>query len=257
MSHWQSQAELQKDAAIFMKITHTALGLYASYEWCTSLSFEWDFITGKKKFRWPMIFYFSGRYLLLFALIGIKINCQALYVFVQVAGNAAIGVASINLSLHTMAVWSQDRYVVGVLFVAILGHWSLIFQGVLGNAIWAPGTGCLVTSTKKRIHSAASIYSACFDLLILLLNAYMILATTSKSCRRSKSSIISKIVFEEGLIFFITIFLFNLIAAVITGLDLNQIISVTFNVPAVVFSTTIASRLVRKLGSIDTCEPRS
>ena len=62
------------------------------WEFATSLNFDWDFITGKKKFRWPMvskaalketrrpihpliiqIFYFANRYFLLFALIGMYV----------------------------------------------------------------------------------------------------------------------------------------------------------------------------------------
>jgi hypothetical protein len=63
--------------------------LFVSWEWFTSLDFDWDFIQGTRKFRWPMvsvsfgveprwtltvasgqIFYFLNRYCLLFSLIG-------------------------------------------------------------------------------------------------------------------------------------------------------------------------------------------
>ena len=66
----------------------------------------------------------------------------------QVAGNMAIGLASINLSVRTyvpnlimlnlgltmsewdrMAVWDQSRYIVAPLIVCILGHWSLLMHG--------------------------------------------------------------------------------------------------------------------------------
>lgn len=59
---------------------------YYSWEFATSLDFDYQFLTGKKSFRWPLvselldsrytvliddqIFYFAGRYVLLFALIG-------------------------------------------------------------------------------------------------------------------------------------------------------------------------------------------
>jgi hypothetical protein len=54
----------------FGKFMHVLLGLYMyaylafsaspihparSWEWFTSLGFDWDFISGKKKFRWPMV----------------------------------------------------------------------------------------------------------------------------------------------------------------------------------------------------------
>jgi hypothetical protein len=28
---------------------------FSSYEWFLSLDFDWDFISGKKRFRWPMV----------------------------------------------------------------------------------------------------------------------------------------------------------------------------------------------------------
>ncbi|KAG0706947.1 hypothetical protein DFH29DRAFT_797532, partial [Suillus ampliporus] len=75
-------------------------------EFVGSLDFDWQFISGKRLFRWPLMFYFSGRYSLLFGLIGTyryrtqhEVNCQALYTFNQVFGNTAIGLASIDLSL--------------------------------------------------------------------------------------------------------------------------------------------------------------
>ena len=71
MLDWKSQAELAKDSIIFIRFMHVLLGAYACvlslasssianprtgrYEWLISLDFEWGFITGKKRFRWPMV----------------------------------------------------------------------------------------------------------------------------------------------------------------------------------------------------------
>jgi hypothetical protein len=64
-----------------------------------------------------------------------EINCQALYTFNQLAGNAAVGLASINLCIRTLAIWSQNKWIKVLLFVIILGHWSLILQGIVVEAI--------------------------------------------------------------------------------------------------------------------------
>ncbi|PPQ71761.1 hypothetical protein CVT25_004823 [Psilocybe cyanescens] len=255
MPDWKDPAEVQKDAVAFTKLLHCLLGLYA-YEYFISLDFEWDFITGKKKFRWPMIFYFANRYLLLFAMIGIAISldttsefdCQALYTFNQLAGDAAVGLASINLSIRAMAIWSQNRYIVGVLVLMILGHWSLILQGVQLTAIWIPNVGCQITKTNNTILAAIFIYSMCFDLLVLLLITYKLFGISgSKSSELMGRSRLTHMIFADGLIFFIIAFLANLIATVFMLLNLNQIMSVIFNVPAAVFSTIVATRAVRRL----------
>ncbi|RDB18872.1 hypothetical protein Hypma_014488 [Hypsizygus marmoreus] len=252
MPDWKAPAELLKDARVFTKFMHVLMGLYI-YEWLISLPFDWDFISGKKRFRWPMIFYFSGRYLLLFAMIGIaialdtttKINCQVLYLFNQLAGNAAVGLASINLSIRTIAVWSQNKYIIGLLILVILGHWSLILQGVLLSATWVEGVGCVIISTNNRVLAATFIYSMLFDLLILVLNTHKLLNLTSK--RRFGMSTVARIISRDGLTFFIIAFLANLVATVFMVLDLNQIMSVIFNVPSAVVSTIVASRAVRRL----------
>ncbi|KAF8636897.1 hypothetical protein AX17_003149 [Amanita inopinata Kibby_2008] len=255
MPDWQSQQEIQKEAVVFTKLMHALLGLYA-YEWFLSLDFDWDFITGKKRFRWPMIFYFANRYLLLFAMIGIaialdttsEINCQALYTFNQLAGDAAVGLASVNLSIRTMAVWSQNRYIIGILVLVILGHWSLILQGVQLTAEWIPGVGCVITQTNNTILASIFIYSMCFDLLVLLLNGYKLLGVNSKpNMHAMGASRLGKMIFSDGLIYFMIAFLANSIATIFMLLKLNSLMSVIFNVPAAIGSTIVACRAVRRL----------
>ncbi|KJA21376.1 hypothetical protein HYPSUDRAFT_67723 [Hypholoma sublateritium FD-334 SS-4] len=253
MPDWKSPAEVAKEAGIFVKLLHSLLGLYA-YEWFISLDFEWDFVTGKKKFRWPMIFYFANRYLLLFALIGIiisfdttsPVDCQTLFTFNQLAGDAAIGLASISLSIRTMAIWSFNRYVVGGLILIMCGHWSLILQGVQLTATWIDGVGCQIVKTNNKILAAIFIYSMCFDLIVLCLNVYK-LTSSSKVTGSTGRSRLVQLIFTDGLIFFIVAFLANLIATVFMLLNLNSIMSVIFNVPAAVASTIVACRAVRRL----------
>ena len=75
MPDWKSPAELQLEGAIFAKFIHALLGLYAyvalivvffgflnsswiiRYEFFLSLDFDWEFLSGKKRFRWPLVKY--------------------------------------------------------------------------------------------------------------------------------------------------------------------------------------------------------
>ncbi|KAI0356006.1 hypothetical protein OH77DRAFT_1424304 [Trametes cingulata] len=256
MVDWQSPEEIANDGAAFARFMHVLLGLYI-WEFVTSLPFDWQFISGKRKFKWPLIFYFAGRYFLLFALIGIAIalnvtrpvNCQALYTYNQIFGNASVGLASINLSLRTMAVWSQAWYIVGFLVAFILGHWSLLLHGILLKAAWIPGQGCAITSTSNNILAATFIYSMVFDLIVLLLTGAK-LGVASVS-RKDRSRIV-KLIFEDGLIFFIVAFIANLIATIFMLLNLNAVMSIIANVPAAIASTIVACRVVRRLTNYTT-----
>ncbi|KIJ92967.1 hypothetical protein K443DRAFT_684893 [Laccaria amethystina LaAM-08-1] len=254
MPDWKSPAELQKDAAALIKLIHVLVGVYV-YEWFLSLNFDFSFLLGRRKFRWPMIFYFANRYLLLFALVGIiismnvtsKVDCQALYTFNQIAANAAMGLASINLSIRTLAIWSQNKYIICFLVLIILGHWSLILQGIQLKATWVDGVGCAITRTNNTILAAIFIYSMCFDLIVLLLNTYKLLGINDKTANLLGRSRLAQMIFEDGLIFFIIAFLANLCATVFMLLNLNQIMTIFFNIPAVIASSVVACRAVRRL----------
>jgi len=274
MVDWQSAGEIQKDGGVFSKLMHALLGVYL-WEFAISLDFDLDFFLGRKTFRWPLIFYFAGRYSLLFALIGIaialnvtvEVNCQALYVFDQVFGNAAIGFASINLSLRTIAVYSQSLYITIPLVLLILGHWSLLLHGLLITAEWIPGVGCVITKTNNTVLAATFVYGMCFDAVVLCLTAWKLLsgtqggvtagvlgaiglgASSQLNVRRKGPgrSRLVKLIFGDGLIFFIVALLSNLIATVFMLLDLNAVMSIIFNVPAAIASTIVASRAVRRL----------
>jgi len=252
MVEWDSPQEIQRDATAFVKFMHALLGLYI-WEWFTSLSFDWQFLSGKRKFRWPMAFYFLNRYCLLFALIGIviaanvttEIDCQALYTFDQLVGNAAIGLASINLSLRTMALWSQRWYIVVPLVLIILGHWSLLLHGILLKAAWVPGEGCIITETNSTVLAATFIYSMVFDFIVLLLTAFKLCFGSGTRSR------LMGLIFGDGLIYFAIAFLANLIATTFMLLDLNPVMSIIANVPAAIASTIVACRVVRRLSDFN------
>ncbi|KDQ58622.1 hypothetical protein JAAARDRAFT_128548 [Jaapia argillacea MUCL 33604] len=262
MVDWQSPEEIARDGVVFANFMHLLLGLYL-WEFCISLPFDWDYIRGKRVFRWPMTFYFANRYLLLFVLVGIvvslnvtaPINCQALYTFNQFCGNATIGLASINLSIRTMFLWLRKWYIVGPLVVIIIGHWSILMHGVLLKAAYFPGQGCVVTEASGPIIAAAFVYAMAFDFIVLILTGIRL---TFPARRRSmgQEATLTRLIFTDGLIYFLIAFLANLITTArnlffhdhtFVLLDLNPIMSVITNVPAAMASTIVATRVVRRL----------
>ncbi|TFK51000.1 hypothetical protein OE88DRAFT_1660187 [Heliocybe sulcata] len=248
MVDWNSPTELAKDALVFEKFMHALVGIYL-WEWFTSLPFDWAFISGKKPFRWPMIFYFGGRYSLICALIAIlialdntePINCQALYIFAQLMGNMSIGLASVNLSVRVMAIYSMNLYVVIPLVLLILGHWSLLLQGVNIKAAFVPGSGCAITQSNNTILSAIFIYTMCFDLVVTSLTIYKLVFNS-----RTQSSLVKRI-WRDGLVYFIIALSVNILATVFILLQLNAVMSVMLDVPSAVASTIVACRAVRRL----------
>jgi hypothetical protein len=85
-----------------------------------------------------------------------------------------------------------------------------ILSGILLKAAWIPGQGCVITDTDNTLLAATFIYSMCFDFTVLILTA----AKLSLPRKRSESSKLVKLIFGDGLIFFIIAFLSNLLATV-------------------------------------------
>ena len=96
-----------------------------------------------------------------------------------------------------MALWSHDKRIVIPIVIVILGHWSLILQGVLLTAVWVPGQGCVVSGTNNTILAATFIYSMCFDLLILCLSAFKCFI----GVKGGRSQLMT-LLFKDGLMYF-------------------------------------------------------
>jgi len=253
MVDWSSPAEIMKNALTFDRFMHCLLGVYV-WEWVLSLDFDWQYISGSKQFRWPLVFYFLNRYCLLFALVGItialnvttRIDCQVLYTFNSLFGQASIGLASINLSLRTIAIWSKRWYIVAPLVTIILGHWTLLLFGIHVKAKWIDGQGCVITETHSKLLAITFIYTMVFDFIVLALTAFKLLfpATT-------RSPLVN-LVFNDGLAYFMIAFLANVVATVFGLLNLNPVMSIIANVPAVIAASIAACRAVRRLSDYNT-----
>jgi len=252
MTNWMSPEELAKDTAVFIKLQHAMAGIYF-WEFVVSLNFEWSFISGKRKLRWPMVFYFLGRYAALFTVITLLItlnagtmtlNCQALYTFLAVVGQTTIGFASINLALRAIALWGRDSRVVIPVVLLICGHWAILLQGCVVSATFVPGTGCVADQTKPILLMMTFIWSIVLDSTVFLLSAYKI--AQPGPGQRSK---LVNMIFRDGLIYFFVALIANIPAAVFVFLNLNPVMQLIMNSPAALASTIMACRAVRRLAN--------
>ena len=73
--------------------------------------------------------------------------------------------------------------------------------GVLLKAEWVPGQGCAITDTRNKVLAATFIYTMCFDFIVLVLTGIKLGITTAGS-RKDRSRIV-RLIFDDGLIFFI------------------------------------------------------
>lgn len=183
-----------------------------------------------------------------------------------------------------MAIWSQNRYIIGFLILVILGHWSLILQGItkslfpyspvdwyktfqasswrpsgfleqdvlslkLTTRFWLPFSSIPCASTLLFSHWTRT------NSLLLgekgkecsapvgLLNSSSLMAWFTSSLREFPFNDFFH-VFLPWCLHNWYRFIVNLLATIFMSLNLNQIMSVIFNVPAAIFSTVSGNFLL-------------
>ncbi len=172
-----------------------------------------------------------------------------------------------------MAIWAQNRYIIGFLVLVILGHWSLILQGIIESLPWPPvpwfpyykasswrpsgypeQDALLLKPTTRFLLPfsftlcASTLLSSCWthtNSLELGEKGRECLAPAGSPNSSSQMAWFTSCSRESPLLtllYFSVLtlgsrFVVNLLATIFMSLNLNQIMSVIFNVPAAIFST--------------------
>ncbi|KAJ7283873.1 hypothetical protein C8J57DRAFT_1293850 [Mycena rebaudengoi] len=250
MVNWSDPAEIIKDSDAFTKIIFVLFGVYI-WEVLMTCGFEWSLLTRRRQFRWPLVFFFLSRYCMLFSFIGLiisitvahPVNCGALFTFNSWTGNMAILCSSTSLMLRTIALWERKRAVVIPLGVLAAAHWILLYRTMfVVRAVWDNSLKtCIVASTSPALLNITFFFTMGFDFIILLTTAVALLA------RHSARTDLWKLLFTDGLVFFIVSFSTNCIPAVLNLLNLNTPMNVIATIPAATVSTIAACRAVMRL----------
>ncbi|KAF8699192.1 hypothetical protein RHS03_07435, partial [Rhizoctonia solani] len=248
MVNWSEPTTVMAQAAVFTQLLWVLLGIIG-WEYITTLQFEYKTIRKWKEFK---VFYFICRYSILLALIVLnvinntktEINCQAMYTLAQFLGNIAIGTTSNLLMFRAIAIWSRSIWVVVPLVLVALGHWAILFHGIIAvRATWNAAVGvCVVTGTSNIFLRLLYNYTMAFDFLVLILSVAGLMRTG-----HGRGSGLWNLLFQDGIAYFAVAFVGNLVAAIFAILHLNAAMDIMFTVPAAVFSAIVAMRCVRRL----------
>ncbi|KAG8690051.1 hypothetical protein FRC09_012159, partial [Ceratobasidium sp. 395] len=148
------------------------------------------------------------------------------------------------LMLRAIAIWSRKTYITTGLLVIALGHWAILFLGVLSvRSAWNPTMNvCVVTGTSTTLLRLVYGYTMAFDLTVLVVSTAGLLRSGGR-----QGSDLWKLLFRDGIVYFLVAFVGNAVASVFTILHLNAAMDIMFTVPAAVFSCIVACRAVRRL----------
>jgi len=258
MPDWSSPAEIANDLAVFQKLLIGSLGLYI-WETIVTLWFDLEVVTGKRKFKWPMGFYWLCKYSMFWANIGVtiannvttEINCEALYVFNQLTGNAAIGAASTLLMFRAIAIWSRHPYVLYPFIILNLGQWALLLHSVVTlRASWsAAANACVIVAAPPINLNLLYLWTMAFDFLVMVMSFIGLLRMPGHV--GLKGGGLWNLLIRDGLAFFLVAFSCNLIAAILALSNLNPIMNIITSLPAASITACMACRLFVRLSTFN------
>ncbi|KAH7102358.1 hypothetical protein BKA62DRAFT_769790 [Auriculariales sp. MPI-PUGE-AT-0066] len=215
-----------------------------TWEFLTSLPFDWAVFTGKLRFSLAVVPYMIARYMLLLALIAAlrainvfePIDCVAWYHLVYSTGHICVAMASLLLLLRVIAITERNKYVMiflGPFFLAQCGtlvHVSIAVRSVAFPAIYACGAGNTVAGRGNTWVSLA------FDTACTVVMLIALLQTPGRGFWKLL-----------GLIYFVVATVSHLIVAVFLVLNLNDAINTIPQAIAVMALVICSTRLYRDL----------
>ncbi|KAH8119016.1 hypothetical protein DFH11DRAFT_1562450 [Phellopilus nigrolimitatus] len=246
---FSSPLEEDTNSVIWQCLNLLLTGMYI-WEMLLTMPFDLSFLTGKRQLRWALAPYFVCRYSQLGSLISFQImtlnkspiNCQALAIMLILQGNLAIGCVSLCLAIRTIAIWMQKKVILAILGLAGLVQWALIFRDIaIRRAHWDDQTrACVIGSEFPTDLLLIYFPSMAFDLLVL------VLSTIGLFGEGSIRSQLQKMLFRQGLLYFLAAFTSNLIPVIFVFLGM-AFFGLVFTGVALFVSVVAACRVVREL----------
>ncbi|KAG8888570.1 hypothetical protein FRB98_007435 [Tulasnella sp. 332] len=247
MTNWSAPSTIEAQAVKFNEVVIAFLGLL-SWEVVITLWFDFEVITRRRAFKWPMIMHYS----MLLGPMGVviaqnvttKLNCEALYVFCQLVGNIAIGASSTLLMLRTIAVWTRNRMILYPFILLSLGQWAILLHSVITvSAAWDNvAMACSIKPSPTVNLQVLYLYTMIFD--------FFVLVATCIGLYRNQNSSGNQLwimLFQDGLVYFLIAFTCNLVAVVFILLNLNPIMNIIATIPAASVVGIVACRVFVKL----------
>jgi len=104
--------------------------LISSWEFATTLDYEWSIIWGRRPYRWTVWIYSLTRLATLTTVINVIVfsntevaphRCQALLTLISVCDGMALAIAELLIVLRIIAIWNKRKVVVAI----AMGLWVI------------------------------------------------------------------------------------------------------------------------------------
>ncbi|GBE84123.1 hypothetical protein SCP_0601010 [Sparassis crispa] len=249
MVDWSSPRLLEITSFVFSQVVMFSLGVYGWHILLTLRHVELPLAARRLKFRWAFVPYLLARYVLLAFLISLIATsktytnlCHKSLKGLCLLCNVALAAASTNLFVRTVTLWHNKLWVRGVLGLFTLGLWA-----------------AALTSALTDLHASTRIcgnpYSSdvrdifAFYLSTTVYNAVILVFTVAGLYSKTLAHVspVWHMLYRQGIWYFVTMLLVNMVVLIFAGLELNPVMNVFFTVPATVVSVISSSQAVVSL----------
>ncbi|KAJ7598361.1 hypothetical protein C8J56DRAFT_1091666 [Mycena floridula] len=221
-------------AASYDCLIDTVFGL-CFWEWFITLDFDFAFICGRHKIKWPMIFYFYARYAFLASLvtsifwlnIGWQVNCQAITLTILLLQYSAQWASTVSLSIRTIMLWDCSRRIMVIIVPLIAFYMAAVCVGsawhlkVVRSEHAFAQPRCVVLKISQFAIASLYTYTMVLDFIILFLTVYKLLYGGGDTRIRINRIPIFMLLFRDGLVYFVMVFIVTLLAVVCLMLNGN------------------------------------
>ncbi|KAF9245391.1 hypothetical protein BU15DRAFT_58989 [Melanogaster broomeanus] len=202
MVDWRDPVVEARIGDIMENMVFVLVGLYG-WEYFQSSQVEFALIRLRLSFRWPLIPYVVGRLSFLTTMIILAVVTSLPSGEIDCTGNAAIGCASTNLMIRTWLLWKDSSFVLCLLSVIAVGHWTILGLGLTGVQAFMTDNGCNVMYADRTKTVALLLYTMLYDLFVFIMTIWGL------SRRPSRSPLLKRLN-QQGIAYFALAFVANI-----------------------------------------------
>jgi len=249
MTNFHDPKVVRADAIAFIKLLHVMGGIYI-WEFFTTLWFEWQIITGKRKYPWSIWLYSGCRLTALVAIVVIfvgfdatePLNCKVWLTSVFFFAYLAFVFASALIVLRIIAIWERNLITTTIAISAWVVTITFYMRNTIrADAVWSPtAQTCLVRHTERTTEPVTVTLVVDFVLLVLMLSGLR---------RYGEAGMFGlwRFLYHQGLFWLALVTIAEIPPTVFVILDLNEYTNIMFQVPELIMMAIGASRIYRRL----------
>ncbi|KAI0047721.1 hypothetical protein FA95DRAFT_1605852 [Auriscalpium vulgare] len=242
MVNWNDPAILARTYLDFIKLEHALAGVYI-WEYVTNLYYEWEFVSGKRKWLWTLSIYSSCRFCcLMFTILNLvgmdvtrEINCQAFTAL-------SMALAALLIVLRIAAIWDRNRIVTVLASIIWIGSGAFWIREVIrSRGMWNPaGGGCLDLLTVRGRPMGVISFASDASLLLIMLVGLLLKGESSRFG-------IWRMLYHQGLIWLGMATIAELPVVILLYKNINDVWNLMFQTPALLIMVIGATRMYRSL----------